>query len=95
MSGKHDTTGIDTVQHQEDVDETKRNIGIYLRMRPSSEPSQALSVAEDMRGVQICVHKHTDQGYGTSCWNTHTVLWLSACSHQTHDQQAIYAAALQ
>ena len=72
MSGEQDTAGIDTVQCPEDVDEAKRNIGIYLRVRPSSEPSPALFVAEDRRGVQICVPKNRDQGYGTNCCNTHT-----------------------
>lgn len=67
MSGEHHTAGIDTVQYPDDRDETKQNIGIYLRVRPSSAPSPALLVAEDLRGVQICVPKNTDQGYGTSC----------------------------
>ncbi len=55
---------IETSQQADNDGHTKRNIGIFLRVRPSSEHSQALSVAEDMLGVQICMPKSMDQGYG-------------------------------
>ena len=75
MSDKHHAAGIDSRQNLDSNDETKRNIGIFLRVRPSSELSEALSVAEDMHGVQIRAPRSTDQGYGIDCFHTHTVSW--------------------
>ena len=66
-SGQGHDTSIDTVQQSNNDGHTKRNIGIYLRVRPCSEQAQALSVAEDMHGVQICVPRSMDQGYGLHC----------------------------
>ena len=64
MSGQHHDASIHTVQQSDNDDNTKQNIGIYLRVRPSSEASQALSVAEDMRGVHICIPRSVDYGCG-------------------------------
>ena len=73
MSGEGNAAGSHA---SPDIDDgTKRNIGIYLKVRPSSELSQALFVAEDMRGVQICIPRSADKGYGIGCFHTHTCGW--------------------
>ena len=43
----------------------KRNISIHLRVRPSAEALQAVSLDEDLRTVRISVLKNADQGYDT------------------------------
>ena len=65
MSGQEHDASINTIEHSNNDDHTKRNIGIYLRVRPTSDSSQALSVAEDMLGVHICVPRSMYQGYGS------------------------------
>ena len=43
----------------------RKNISIHLRVRPSAETLQAVSVDEDLRTVRIGVLKNVDQGYYT------------------------------
>ena len=49
--------------HSEGEQEDKRNISIFLKIRPSTDTSLAVSVEEDTRSVQVCVPRSVDQGY--------------------------------
>ena len=43
----------------------RRSISIHLRVRPSTEDLQAVSVDDDLRTVRISVLRNAEQGYDT------------------------------
>lgn len=53
----------DGAQSPEAEGGTRKNISIHLRVRPTNESSQAVSVEADTHSVQISVPRTADQGY--------------------------------
>jgi hypothetical protein len=63
MSDEEQPAEHDASKHSEEEQENKRNISIFLRIRPCTDASLGVSVEEDTRSVQICVPRTADQGY--------------------------------
>ena len=63
MSDEEQPAEHDASNHSEGERDNKRNISIFLRIRPSTDASLGLSVEEDTRTVQVCVPRTADQGY--------------------------------
>ena len=63
MSDEEQLAEHDATNHSEGEQQNKRNISIFLRIRPSTDTSLAVSVEEDTRSVRVCVPRTVDQGY--------------------------------